>query len=193
MAALSKLTWIGFAAAAAMVIGAFGPWAKTIGLVNISVSGTDGGRDGWGVVVAAAIGALALLAWEKRNRLFAIATILTGGASTVLCFTDRQDVTGIDTETELASIDVGWGLNLAGSPLPLRSRLWALSRFSAGRAPAGGGWGNCGGDASQLDGKADDVDVREGWRSRGRLGTCARRVWRRFVRAADGAGLGLTR
>ena len=98
-----------------MVVGAFGPWAKVIGLVNVSVSGTDGGRDGWGVVAAAVVGALALVAWDRKNRLFAIGTLLAGGASTVLCYSDRQDVAKIADEntSTLGAFEVGWGLNLA--------------------------------------------------------------------------------
>ncbi len=49
---LSNLVWLGFAAAAGMVIGGFGPWGKVVGLVNTSISGTDGSNDGWIVVGA---------------------------------------------------------------------------------------------------------------------------------------------
>jgi hypothetical protein len=109
-----------------MVIGAFGPWAKAVGLVNVSVGGTDASNDGWGVVVAAVVGAAALvLYWRGRTvliggtllgaRTWAVLTVLAGGASAALTIVDRGDVTDAANENTSALVDlqVGWGLNLA--------------------------------------------------------------------------------
>jgi hypothetical protein len=110
------LFWLGLAAAVAMLIGAFGPWAKVIGIVNVSVSGTDGSNDGWLVVVAAlaGIGALALYTWHK-GRFWALGTVLAGVGGTFVTYHDRGNVTDVanDSTSELAAFQVGWGLNLA--------------------------------------------------------------------------------
>lgn len=120
---LSVLAWIGLAAAGAMLIGSFGPWAKAIGLLNLSLSGTDGANDGWLVVGAAVIGAAALVlydrayaAWHPRAHLaWALGVLLAGAGGAAVTIYDRGDVTDAANEntSELVTLQVGWGLNLA--------------------------------------------------------------------------------
>lgn len=57
------------AGAAAMVLGAFGPWVKVL---TLSVSGVDNSNDGWLVIVAAIFGLLVFRteSW-KRAGMFA--------------------------------------------------------------------------------------------------------------------------
>ena len=109
-----------------MVIGSFGPWAKAVGLLNVSIGGTDASNDGWGVVVAAVVGAGALLLyWQGRTvlvlgrllgaRFWALLTVLAGGGAAALTISDRGDVTNAANEntSTLVDLQVGWGLNLA--------------------------------------------------------------------------------
>ena len=112
---LPTVVWLGFAAAAAMVIGAFGPWGKVIGFVNVSVSGTDGANDGWLVVGAAAAGAACLFAYSRGARIAALGTLLAGVGGAYVAIHDRGKVTDAADEntSDLANIQVGWGLNLA--------------------------------------------------------------------------------
>jgi hypothetical protein len=112
---LSGLVWIGVAAAAAMVVGSFGPWGKAIGLVNASISGTDGANDGWLVVVSAVVGGLAIVLYSQRQRTWALGTVLAGAAGTAVTVNDRGNVTDTanDNTSNLVDFQVGWGLNLA--------------------------------------------------------------------------------
>jgi hypothetical protein len=99
-----------------MLIGAFGPWGKVIGLINTSISGTDGSNDGWFVVGAAVVGALALFGWwQGRGRWLALGPLLAGAAGLLVTYSDRGNVTDIESSstTNLAHFQVGWGLNLA--------------------------------------------------------------------------------
>lgn len=108
------LVWLGFAAAAAMLIGSFGPWGKVIGLLNVSISGTDGQNDGWIVVGAALLGAAALFGWSQgKGRWLAAVTLLSGLAGVGTTYYDRSNLTSLESGTDLARIQVGWGLNLA--------------------------------------------------------------------------------
>jgi hypothetical protein len=118
---VSVLTWIGLVAAGAMVIGAFGPWVKAVGLLNVSVSGTDGSNDGWVVVGVALLGVLAFALYERARRgraaiqlLWSGAAALAGGAGAAVAIYDRGNVTDAAEEntSELATLGVGWGLNL---------------------------------------------------------------------------------
>lgn len=105
------LRW-GLASAIVMVIGSFGPWAKVFGLV--SISGTDGGGDGWIVIGAAAVGAIALFLWRVRSRRWLILAVIAAGAALATTIYDRVDlessVDGIDIG-QLA--DAGWGIYVA--------------------------------------------------------------------------------
>jgi hypothetical protein len=112
----SGLVWIGLAACAAMAIGAFGPWAKAIGLVNTSIGGTDGSNDGWLVVAAAVAGAFALLLHARGVQgIGAIGALLAGAGGAFVAIHDRGNVTDTANEktSDLVTLQVGWGLNLA--------------------------------------------------------------------------------
>jgi hypothetical protein len=52
------LFWWTLVSAGLMVVGAFGPWVKALG---IGVSGTDGSNDGWIVVGTALVGGILFL------------------------------------------------------------------------------------------------------------------------------------
>jgi hypothetical protein len=115
MPRLTPLVWLGIAASAAMAIGAFGPWIKAVGLANVTVSGTDGGNDGWLVLVAAIFGASAFAVYHGGHRLPALVACLAGVCSAFVTIHDRRNLsTAIEGDTGgLVAVDVGWGLNLA--------------------------------------------------------------------------------
>ena len=112
---LSGLVWIGLAAAAAMIIGSFGPWAKAVGLLNVSISGTDGSNDGWLVVAAAVLGAGAMVAYSRGSRFAALGVLIAGAAGAAVTYYDRGNVTEVNQAktSDLIALQVGWGLNLA--------------------------------------------------------------------------------
>ena len=94
-----------------MVLGSIGPWVDVGGLVRIG--GTDDGRDGWVVIGAAAVGALAFLLW-MRGRRWSILAALAAGVGVATTVYDRLDLEGT-----VSGVDVGrfleatWGLYLA--------------------------------------------------------------------------------
>jgi hypothetical protein len=102
--------WV-LCSAALMVVGAFGPWVKALG---ISVGGTDGSNDGWFVVGAAALGGL--LFYLGRGRSGAVWALLAGVVGTGVTLYDRSNVqNAIDKGGVFAQaiVQIGWGLNLA--------------------------------------------------------------------------------
>jgi hypothetical protein len=104
-----------------MVIGAFGPWIKaTAPLIgSLTVSGTDGSNDGWGVVVLAPLGALFLYAaqgaFTRTSRLFtSLLALASGAAAAAICIYDRGRINDVPADVaQTALVSVGWGLNLA--------------------------------------------------------------------------------
>jgi len=103
--------WV-FGSAALMVIGAFGPWVKALGL---SAGGTDGSNDGWLVVAAAAISALLFYA-RRTHGAAGVWGLLGGIAGLAITLYDRTRVqNAIDEGGAMAQAlaQVGWGLNLA--------------------------------------------------------------------------------
>jgi hypothetical protein len=119
------LLWIE-ASAALMLIGAFGPWVKALG---VSVSGTDGSNDGWVVVVAALFGGV-LAAITYKNRGAGFFALIGGVAGLSTAAYDRNNVqdkisNGGDLLRSVAS--VGWGLNLclfASISLAIAGAVW---------------------------------------------------------------------
>jgi hypothetical protein len=114
------VAWIGIAAAAAMTLGAFGPWIKIAGLANVTFSGTDGQNDGWFVVGAAALVACGLLIHVTSHEIIGGLFILGGGiGGSLVAWIDRSDVSDRIDEFQgsdggsLALAQIGWGLNLA--------------------------------------------------------------------------------
>ena len=92
----------------ALVIGSFGPWAKSP--FGTSVSGFDGSNDGWSTLAAAVIAAIVLariqIAPGRRviGRVFLL--VLVAGLSGIIAFVDRGNV------SDKKLLQVGWGLNL---------------------------------------------------------------------------------
>jgi hypothetical protein len=100
--------WITVVAAALMVVGGFGPWARVLGIV--SVSGTDG--DGWFLVPGGVLaGALLARQVTKGGTWPAALMLLIGLACAVVAFVDLNDIAGVADEKTFGSIvDPGWGL-----------------------------------------------------------------------------------
>lgn len=103
--------WWVLGSAALMVVGAFGPWVKALG---VSVGGTDGSNDGWLVVAAAAIGGL--LFWSLRERrgggIWALLGGIAGAAVSLYDRSNVQDAINQGGAFTQALAQVGWGLNL---------------------------------------------------------------------------------
>jgi hypothetical protein len=114
MRQLPTVAWFGIAAAAAMIVGSFGPWAKVL---FASVSGTDGANDGWLVVIAALIGGACFILYSRRpGLLLPLVAAIAGGAGTVVTIYDRRNLTSADDGSEFTGfVQVGWGMNLAMS------------------------------------------------------------------------------
>jgi hypothetical protein len=105
------LLWV-LGSAGLMVIGALGPWVKTLGF---SSSGTDGSNDGWLVVGAAVIGG-GLFLLTRSAKVAGVWALLGGLAGTATTIHDRNKVShAISTSGGLARafVQIGWGLNLA--------------------------------------------------------------------------------
>jgi hypothetical protein len=98
-----------------MLIGAFAPWAKSVGLLNVSINGTDGQNDGWAIVGLAIGGAGALLLYRQKGRLWALGTLAAGALGALVTIYDRGNITDLanENESEFVALQVGWGLNLS--------------------------------------------------------------------------------
>jgi hypothetical protein len=109
-----QVWWVALIAAAAMVIGGFGPWATALGFV--SVNGTQG--VGWLVITAGVVALLALWS-EGRSRqgghplvLAAVAGI--GGALVAIyTFARLESAQGELLGERIDLVDPAWGLYLA--------------------------------------------------------------------------------
>lgn len=100
------------ASALFMLIGAFGPWLKALGQ---TVSGTDGGNDGWLIVAAAVIATLLLFA-TRRNRGAGLWALIAGAISAAVAIHDRSHASNAISHGGAllqAVAHIGWGLNLA--------------------------------------------------------------------------------
>lgn len=112
--------WVSVASVAAMVIGAFGPWASALGGA-ITINGTSGGRDGWLLLVAAVIAALFLVGYASSG----VASRLTGAAifgvlGGIICIVDLVDISNRTANLFGEDVQVthpAWGiyLGLAGA------------------------------------------------------------------------------
>ena len=106
------LVWV-VASCGLMLLGAFGPWAKVLGL---SVSGTDGSNDGWAIAVIAAIVAVLVYRFRESRRAAGVVALIGGGIASALTIADRSDITDAADEGGAlgsALVQVGWGLTLA--------------------------------------------------------------------------------
>ena len=105
--------WVAVGGVALTFLGLIGPWAKVVGLLNVSVSGldTDDGKL-VGLFALVALGFLALYAFRKRTLLpLAIAGIF-GLLVTAVAGYDLIDIgSSVDeVDSEFARASVGWGL-----------------------------------------------------------------------------------
>lgn len=119
MTARSKPAWWAGASLVAMVVGAFGPWVKVFGIVTIN--GTDGGRDGWVVIGAAAVAALLLLIYAKAHRRWLLVLpVLAGLAGAATAAYDIDDISRLGSGSVFGAGDTfsaQWGIyvSLVGS------------------------------------------------------------------------------
>jgi hypothetical protein len=119
-----------------MVIGAFGPWVKVFGIVTIN--GTDGGRDGWVVIGAAAVAALPLLIYARAHRKWLLVfPVLAGLAGAATAAYDISDISRLGSGSVFGAGDTfstEWGIYLAlvGSlSLTLASLVLMVRRVTA--------------------------------------------------------------
>lgn len=104
--------WIA-ASAAAMVVGALGPWAEVADLV--SVNGTEG--DGWLILgaglLAAALALPVLLKGTARRSLIIAAVV--GALGAIIAAVDLADISSFAGGGSVFGgvVDTGWGLYLA--------------------------------------------------------------------------------
>jgi hypothetical protein len=108
--------------AAVMIIGAVGTWASaSVFGTSISVSGTDGGRDGVIIIACAVLLAIAALA---QNRFTGVVGLLAAIAAAATCIYDLTDIQGTD------GLTVGWGLwvALVGSVVAVLDAVWLLAK-----------------------------------------------------------------
>src|SRR6266508_816362 len=111
---LPKSVWWSTGSLILMVVGAFGPWAKVADLLTIN--GTDGVRDGWAVVGAAAVAALVLLLFLRfRRGWLVVLSLLAGLAGAATAAYDISDINGIASDDELfgSLVSTEWGIYLA--------------------------------------------------------------------------------
>lgn len=121
------LFWWVVGSAALMVLGSFGPWAKVLA---ITVSGTDGGNDGW-FVVAIALGAAAVFLWKRETAQAGYVAIVGGVLGSAVTMYDRSNLKDAASDSgELGElVQVGWGLNLAlvaSISLAISGAAWVL-------------------------------------------------------------------
>lgn len=106
------LIWA-LASASFMLIGAFGPWAKVLGVV--SVNGTDADHHGWFVIAFALLGALLLFA-TRTSRAAGTWAVLAGLAGAAITIHDHHRLASAISKggpIAQAFVSVGWGLDLA--------------------------------------------------------------------------------
>jgi hypothetical protein len=94
-----------------MILGSIGPWVVVGALITID--GTDDGRDGWVVIGAAAVGALAFALW-MRGRWWSLLAALAAGVGLATTVYDRIDLEGTAAGIDVGRfLDAGWGLYVA--------------------------------------------------------------------------------
>lgn len=111
---LPKSFWWAWGSLLVMVVGAFGPWVKVL---DLTINGTDGGRDGWVILGVAGVAALVLLlSLRFRRRWLAAIPLLAGLAGVATTAYDISDISGLSSETLLfsnVSASAQWGIYLA--------------------------------------------------------------------------------
>jgi hypothetical protein len=146
-----KTLWWAVGSIVLMLVGAFGPWAKVLGIVT--VNGTDDGNDGWIVVGAAAVAVIVIgsfVRWPRRWLL--TLSVLAGVAGAATAAYDINNINGLAPASEslfggVSVVDAGWGIYLALissiSLIVASIALWIASRgrietteFSETQTPA---------------------------------------------------------
>jgi hypothetical protein len=105
--------WWAAGSLVAMVVGAFGPWARVLGF--ITVHGTDGGADGWLVIGAAALAAVMLFLHTRAPaRWQLVVSLLAGLAGASIAGYDIIDISSVASGPfGSAIIETGWGIYVA--------------------------------------------------------------------------------
>jgi xanthine/uracil permease len=137
---LPKTLWWAVGSIVLMLIGAFGPWAKVLGIA--AVNGTDGGKDGWIVVGAAVVAAAVIFSFVRWPRRWLLTLpILAGIAGAATAAYDINDINSLAPSSDslfggVDVVDAGWGIYLAlvsSISLTLASiALWVETRRRAG-------------------------------------------------------------
>jgi hypothetical protein len=110
----SQVWWGAVIAAAAMIIGGFGPWATALGLV--SVNGTHG--DGWFVIIAgcAGLAGLWLATQPGRGAGPLMGAALAGAVGAAVAIYDYVRLESLETKffgEQVDVVDPAWGIYLA--------------------------------------------------------------------------------
>jgi hypothetical protein len=141
----AKLFGAGLGAALFAIIGSFAPWA-TISVYELTatVSGTEGGRDGWITLVVSLIaGALLIWGYRRTARGPLIGAIVFGVIALGVGILDSVDISAtISSRLSRvnASASIDWGLVLVdlGSVVFVAACFMLLSRSKSNRkVPAG--------------------------------------------------------
>jgi hypothetical protein len=95
-----------------MVVGAVGPWASVLGVLTIN--GTDDGKDGWIVIVAAALAAvlIGLSAFTRRRWLLLLAVLAAASGAATAAY-DIGDIKTLAPSEGGRAVDTEWGIYLA--------------------------------------------------------------------------------
>jgi hypothetical protein len=134
--------WWPTASAALLIIGAFGPWAKALGFVSVSLVDR---YDGWACVAAGIVALITIYHYATRSGgrprcASMVGTVAAGLVGLGVFVADAPDVIGSQSSDEglfegVDLIQPGWGLWLAGlSALSLT--LAGLYLFLAGAPKA---------------------------------------------------------
>jgi hypothetical protein len=101
----APLPWWGIAAAALMVVGGLGPWAKALGVVD--VSGREG--DGWILVAGGVVAGTLFAIYASRP---SVGLVIAAGTVGVLCaIVAVVDIGSINDEKPL--LEPAWGIYLS--------------------------------------------------------------------------------
>jgi len=94
-----------------MAVGASGTWAS---LGPVSVHGLDAQKDGWVVLVAGGIAAIAAtIGYFRRSRVLVGLVVLMGAVGAATAIYDWQDIGSTDLgDGGILALTVGWGLQL---------------------------------------------------------------------------------
>ena len=135
--------WLSLAGSGLIVIGSLGPWAHTT-VFDLSVSGIEGGGDGWITLVAGVTGAGVLLIIEKagiKGESALVVPALFGLVALGVIAYDATNIFGTQSggaDDFLGRVDLikpGWGLyavGLGGLALAVGSGLMARRSAAAG-------------------------------------------------------------